>query len=68
MVQLATRYGDARRLIDQNRPQIGRLQTTHGFELGPRTDLRHVYNRLTEAAGQALDDIKDQIGAAARAA
>jgi hypothetical protein len=40
----------------------GRLQTTHGFELGPRTDLRHVYNRLTEAAGQALDDIKDQIG------
>jgi hypothetical protein len=39
-----------------------RLQRTHGFQLGPRTDLRRAYNRLAEAAGQALDDIKDQIG------
>jgi hypothetical protein len=40
----------------------GRLQTTHGLQLGPRTDLRHVFNRLTEAANEALADIKDQIG------
>lgn len=43
---------------------IENLTQTHGFRLGRRPDIRPVYARLSEAAGDALADIRDNIGAA----
>jgi hypothetical protein len=38
------------------------LETQHGFRFEQRSDLRRVDDRLSEAADQALDEIKDEVG------
>jgi energy-coupling factor transporter ATP-binding protein EcfA2 len=38
------------------------LETRHGFRFDQRADLRPVYNRLLDAANNALDEIKDDVG------
>lgn len=38
------------------------LETQHGFRFDQRSDLRSVDDRLSEAADQALDEIKDEVG------
>ena len=43
---------------------VQKLKQTHGFRLGQRLDLRPVYARLSQAADDALADIRGSIGSA----
>jgi hypothetical protein len=43
---------------------VQKLEQTHGFRFGRRPDIRPVHARLSQAAGDALADIRDNIGGA----
>jgi hypothetical protein len=43
---------------------VQKLEQTHGFRLGKRPNIRPAYARLSQAADDALADIRDNIGGA----